>query len=243
MDISVVVPVKNERDNIRPLATLLDRYRLQLAGQQTRFREAIIVNDRSDDGTDKELQACSLEYPWLRAITLRCGVTGKGAALKEGFRLATGDIIVMMDGDMQHSPFDIPRIIAPLLEDRADIVVAARRDFRLSVWRHFLSTGLGLIFSFIFALHLATPNEGFKAMLAKPLSGIEVEPSGFEFDLELLVKAKARGFRIEQVDIPVYERIYGESKVNTLRTVCLFAIKMVQLRVARLQANSRRTRA
>jgi glycosyltransferase involved in cell wall biosynthesis len=238
MNISIVIPVKNERDNIRPLAAELDQYMLRLAGQRTRFMEAIFVNDRSDDGTDKELEACCVEYPWLRAITLPCG-TGKGAALKEGFRLATGDIIVMMDGDMQHSPADIPRIIVPLLKDEADIVVAARLDFRSSTWRRFLSRSLGFIFNFMFGLHLVTPNEGFKAMLAERLSSIQVDSNGFEFDLELLVKARARGFRIEQVQIPVHERRYGESKVKTLRTICSFAIKMVELRVARLQDSSR----
>jgi glycosyltransferase involved in cell wall biosynthesis len=120
-DISVVVPVYNEQDSIRPLCERLDAVLRNL----NRSYEWILVDDGSRDRSWETLKECAATYPGLRLIRLRRNF-GQTAAISAGFNLATGEIIITLDADLQNNPDDIPLLIAKM-EEGFDVVSGWRK--------------------------------------------------------------------------------------------------------------------
>jgi glycosyltransferase involved in cell wall biosynthesis len=120
--ISVVVPVYDERDNLVPL---VDELAAALSPLAFPF-EVIVVDDGSRDGTSQILRDLARSRPYVRAVFFRRNF-GQTAAFDAGFRNASGDVIVTMDGDRQNDPRDIPTMIAKLKEGY-DVVAGWRRD-------------------------------------------------------------------------------------------------------------------
>lgn len=121
VEISVVVPIYNERDNIVPLHRALT---YAMVGMQRSY-ELVFVDDGSDDGTRDALRACAAVDPHLRLVLFRRNY-GQTPAMAAGFRACRGRIVVSMDGDLQNDPADIPRLVARL-EDGFDVVCGWRR--------------------------------------------------------------------------------------------------------------------
>ena len=118
MQVSIVIPTYNERENVRPI---YDAIRSSLAGQWC--CEIIFVDDNSPDGTAEEVRRLPTQDFPVKVLE-RPGKLGLGSAVVEGFQAAQGDFWVMMDGDLSHRPEDPPRMLSAL-ED-ADIVVGSR---------------------------------------------------------------------------------------------------------------------
>ncbi len=226
MSISVVVPMRNEGENVRPLADEIHEF--IRSNYWMNLIEVIFVGDNSEDCTYEEIKPSSTKFPLIRAIRLN-GEGGKGAAIKAGIRAAKGDIVVMMDGDLQHSPRWIPNIVRGITDDGLDLVVAARVDGNYSPYRRTLSRAFSGIFNALFGLRLTTPNEGFKAFRKDAISNLNVSANDFDFDIELLVKAKRADLRIGEVPIPLRSRLHGSSKVRMLKVIPLFIYRMVRL--------------
>ena len=121
MDISVVLPIFDEKDNVRPLLDELD----SVLGPYGRSYEILAVDDGSRDGTRDILRKLADERPHLKLLFFRRN-SGQTAAFDAGFRNATGDIVVTMDADLQNDPHDIPRMIEKL-EEGYDLVSGWRR--------------------------------------------------------------------------------------------------------------------
>src|SRR5947207_13554755 len=109
MLLSVVIPVKDERANVRPLA---DRVRAALRGIAW---ELILVDDGSTDGTHEELAAVAANDPRVKVLRLRRNF-GQSAATQAGFDAAAGDVVATLDGDLQNDPADLPLLLAKLNE-------------------------------------------------------------------------------------------------------------------------------
>jgi glycosyltransferase involved in cell wall biosynthesis len=124
MDIAVVLPVYNERENLRPLLAQIEQALLPMA----RSFEVIAVDDRSVDGSTELLHDLAAEKPYLKAIFFRQNY-GQSAAFDAGFRAASADLIVTMDADLQNDPADIPRMIE-VMEARSLDFVAGNRGRR-----------------------------------------------------------------------------------------------------------------
>ncbi|MEK8022913.1 MAG: glycosyltransferase family 2 protein, partial [Candidatus Hydrogenedentota bacterium] len=122
MKLSIVIPVYNEHDTIH---TILDRVRAVKTGADD--TEIIIVDDASQDGTPDRIREYTEAHPVAKLVTKYCPVNrGKGAALREGIALASGDIIVIQDADLEYDPKDIAALIAPILNNDADVVYGSR---------------------------------------------------------------------------------------------------------------------
>ncbi|MFH0907533.1 MAG: glycosyltransferase family 2 protein [bacterium] len=125
MQVSIVIPVFNEEDNVVPLAAELVPLQQQIPGL-----EIILVDDGSRDGTWAKIQACAKQHPFIRGIrSIRNG--GQTSAMLIGLNHARGDIIVTLDGDLQNNPADIPAVVAELRKGDCDAVCgyrAKRRD-------------------------------------------------------------------------------------------------------------------
>ena len=132
MELSLVVPAYNERENLAPL---LDEITSALAG---RTYEVIVVDDGSTDGTLQELKALRARHPQLRVLALE-GNSGQTAAFEAGFRAARAPIVITLDADLQNDPADIPRLVATLEQSGATAVAGFRATRRDTPWKRLQS--------------------------------------------------------------------------------------------------------
>ena len=132
MELSLVVPAYNERENLAPL---LDEITSALAG---RTYEVIVVDDGSTDGTLQELKALRARHPQLRILALERN-SGQTAAFAAGFRAARAPIVITLDADLQNDPTDIPRLVATLEQSGATAVAGFRATRRDTPWKRLQS--------------------------------------------------------------------------------------------------------
>jgi glycosyltransferase involved in cell wall biosynthesis len=144
---------------------------------------------------------------------------GKGAALRRGFELATGDIIGVQDADFEYSLDDIPAILDPLLKGRADIVFGSRfKKNTMQVHRtfHYLVNRILTILSNIFSgLYLTDMETCYKFFRAEILKNINLESNRFGFEPEITAKVARLKIRIMEVPISYFPRSYLEGKKIT----------------------------
>lgn len=128
VELSVVVPARDEADNVGPLIRTIERALAPLG----RSFEVIVVDDGSRDGTGAKLRQLMSQHPRLRCLALRPGTSGQSAALAAGYRAARGELVSSLDADLQNDPRDLVRLIEHLEASGADLVQgdrsAARRD-------------------------------------------------------------------------------------------------------------------
>lgn len=230
--ISVIVPVYNERGNIKELVKRID---MVMTAHKFDY-EVIIVDDHSNDGTKRLVHSLLDSYP-IRYF-LKQGVKGKAQSLIEGFSHAgigrsrsDDDILVIIDGDLQYPPEAIPSMVEEISKG-TDVVVARRHYHDAGAIRR-LS---GSFFSFVFGrlLHGFSYDiqSGLKAFRAGTVSQIDIHPrSGWMFDLEFLLQARTIGSRIAEIPLPFQKRTYGVSKVNMLKAPMEMAYEAVRLKL------------
>lgn len=162
----------------------------------------IVVADGSRDGTAEAARAAGADVPEPEQVR------GKGYAVIKGFersRAYDPDVVVLLDSDGQHLPEEIPAVVAPVLEGRADLCVGSRMlgVLRTSTINKFGNFGLKIL-SFLVTWRWMTDTEsGFRAFRAHLLYELQLGAQGYEIESELLLKSLHRGFRIEEVPITV----------------------------------------
>ncbi len=215
--ISIVVPVYNEVNSVKALI-----HRILSTFKTSRlFYEIIFVDDNSTDGTFEKILNLTKNAKGKPNETIKLykkiGKKGKSFSLIEGFRKSTGDVIVMIDGDLQYPPEAIPEMIAAL--ESADIVVANRKHYKDSIIRKFLSNTFRTIFGrFLFGINHDVQS-GLKVMISEVVDAIKFVPgSAWTFDLEFLHRAKQAGFVIRSIDILFAKREKDISKISFIKT-------------------------
>jgi glycosyltransferase involved in cell wall biosynthesis len=206
--LSVVIPVYNERQYIREL---LDRVQAVPIP-----KEIIIVDDCSTDGTREILR--QLEQPGVRVI-YQPHNQGKGAALREGFRYATGSVVLVQDADLEYDPGEYPRLIQPIVENKADVVYGSRftgDHHRVLYFWHSVANRLLTTLSNMFTnLNLTDMETCYKVFRREVLSDIRLRSNRFGFEPEITAKiAKHRepAWRIYEVPVSYSGRTYEEGK-------------------------------
>lgn len=209
--LSIVVPVYNEQATIRQIITKL----LQLPLP----KEIIVVDDGSTDGTPDELQRLH-GVPNLR-IVIKPSNEGKGAALRTGFQYVSGTVVVVQDADLEYDPFDIPRLLHPLLAGQADVVYGSR--FLEQRWTgsstiHRLGNRLlTLASNWTTGLQLTDMETCYKAFPAKVLNDLVVRQERFGIEPELTAKLARRGLRFCEIPVGYNARDWDEGKKIGLR--------------------------
>jgi glycosyltransferase involved in cell wall biosynthesis len=215
--LSIVIPVFNEA------ATLQEIVRRVVKVESLPEKELILVDDGSTDGTRDLYELIQAEHPdhCIRVI-LHDRNRGKGAALRTGFEQATGEIILIQDADLEYDPRDYPRLLAPILEGKADVVYGSRfvgsEAHRVLFFWHFVGNRFLTLLSNAFTnLNLTDMETCYKVFRADVLKRIRISSDRFEFEPEITAKVARHGFRVYEVGISYAGRDYSEGKKITWR--------------------------
>jgi dolichol-phosphate mannosyltransferase len=213
--LSLVTPTYNEASNI---TNLTDRLRSTLAF--TNY-ELIIVDDNSPDGTGQIADNLAQTYENIHVVH-RVGKMGLASAVIEGFNAATGDVLGVIDADLQHPPEKVHNLYYGM--GTADIVIASRyiKDGGVQGWsrtREIISRGAKILPQLLFSRvrNVADPLSGFFLFKRSVIEDVELQPIGYKILLEILV----RGHYRDVLEIPYVfvERKHGQSNFNTTEQI------------------------
>jgi dolichol-phosphate mannosyltransferase len=214
----VVVPTYNEADNIDAVVE-------QVMHLPARVH-LLVIDDGSPDGTADHVRAARERHPErLTLIERTGGKQGLGSAYLRGFRHALKrgyECVCEMDADLSHDPADLPRLIAPVRADDADLTIGSRYagGVRVINWplkRLVLSYGAGVYTRAITRLPVKDVTAGFKCFHRRVLSALDlgrIGSDGYSFQIEMKYRAWRAGFRLAEVPIVFTERTEGQSKMN-----------------------------
>ena len=212
LDISVVVPLYNERESLAELVAWIDR----VARENNLSYEVIMVDDGSRDGSWQEIERLSALYPAIRAIRFARNY-GKSAALYCGFEAAAGEVVVTMDADLHDSPDEIPEMRRMILEDGYDLVSGWKKKRLDPAGKRLPSKFFNFTARLVSGIKLHDFNCGLKAYRRNVVKSIEVYG---EMHRYIPILAKHAGFkRIGEKVVHHYERKYGSSKFGMERMV------------------------
>ncbi|HET6573807.1 MAG TPA: glycosyltransferase family 2 protein [Fimbriiglobus sp.] len=208
--LSVVIPVKDERANVRPL---VERLRDSLRDGPP--WEAVFVDDGSTDGTHLELATAAAEDSRVRVVRLRRNF-GQSAALQAGFDHAAGDVVVTMDGDLQNDPADIPAMLARLAAGY-DVVLGERANRRDKLLlRKLPSRAANWLIRKVTRVPFRDFGCTLRVMRREVVDGMALYGEMHRFITAFAVQ---QGARVAQVPVRHHPRTAGASKYNLTRTV------------------------
>jgi len=202
--ISIVVPVYNEKENIKPL------YEKIRESVKEDF-EVIFVDDGSNDGTYEEIKKLHDNGERIKCIRFTRNF-GKTAALMAGFDACNGDIVVTIDGDLQNDPEDIPRLVEMLNE--YDVVNGWRYERHDPITKRLPSKISNILSRWLTGLNLHDFNCGLKAYKKEVLKDLELYGEMHRYIPAVLAW---RGYRVGEIKIKHHKRIHGKSKYGGIR--------------------------
>lgn len=218
MKLSVVIPVFNEAETIQTLVRLV----VNAALPPDLTREVIIVNDCSTDGTKDKVDQIPAMFPDVPFQIVHKPINqGKGAALRDGFARATGDIVLVQDADLEYDPDDYGKLLDPILEGKADVVYGSRfigEPHRvLYFWHSVANKGLTALSNMFTNLNLTDMEVCYKVFRKSVLDRIALRCNRFGFEPEVTAKvARLRPpVKVYEVGVAYHGRSYEEGKKIT----------------------------
>ena len=208
MKLSVVIPCYNE-------APTLERLLKAVRAAPWPEIEIVVVDDCSTDGSTQMLQGAL--RPLVDQLVLHERNRGKGAALRSGFAVATGDAVIVQDADLEYDPVEYPKLLAPIAEGRADVVYGSRfmggAPHRVLYFWHSVGNAFLTLLSNMFTdLNLTDMETCYKVFRREVIQSIRIEEDRFGFEPEVTAKVARLGCRVYEVGISYYGRTYAEGK-------------------------------
>ncbi len=206
--LSVVIPAFNEEATLPGVvARVLEIPHLQ---------EVVLVDDCSTDKTGAIAEELARLNPKVRAVR-HSKNGGKTEALKTGFGLTTGDVVIVQDADLEYDPAEIAEVIAPILEGDADVVYGSRflvrRAARVLYYYHYLANkGLTFLSNLFTNVNLTDVETGYKAFRGDIIRNMIITSSGFGFEIEVTAKIAKLGCAMYEVPISYHGRTYEQGK-------------------------------
>ncbi|HET7553548.1 MAG TPA: glycosyltransferase family 2 protein [Gemmatimonadaceae bacterium] len=200
LDVSVLVPAKDEAENL-PL--FMEQARDAFEGSPLRY-EVVVVDDGSDDDTWAVLQGLRERYPFLRVARHRKR-RGIADALRTGYLVSRGRVLVFYPADLQYKPEDIPRLVAPIIAGESDMVTGHKQGI---YEKAFVSRIYNRLSRTLFDVPVRDLNS-VKAYRREVMDVLPVRPDWHRY---MIVVAAASGFSVSEIPVPLYPRHAGRSK-------------------------------
>ena len=211
--LSVVVPAYNEASTIEAAVRQLKQVPLRL--------EVIVVDDASTDGTGAILERLASEPGLIQQVIRHPTNRGKGAALRSGIAAATGQVIVAQDADLEYDPAELPALLRPICDGKADAVYGSRFQGGsrrvLFFWHAVGNNFLTLVSNMFTNLNLTDMETCYKLVRADLLKRLPLRSQRFGIEVELTARLAQAGARIWELPITYSGRTYAEGKKITWR--------------------------
>ena len=210
--LSIIIPVYNEENTISEVIE-----KIKNIGIKNMQKEIIIVDDYSTDHTKDILKKLNKS---LKVVYHKKNM-GKGAAIRTGLRLAKGDIVLIQDADLEYSPKEYPKLLKPLLENKADVVYgsrveAIRRNIKNMYKLHYIGNiFLTFMTNLLFGAKITDMETGYKVFRREVIKGINLNAERFDFEPEITAKILKKGYKIYEVPIGFSGRKFEEGKKIT----------------------------
>jgi glycosyltransferase involved in cell wall biosynthesis len=212
--LSVIVPLRDEMENVRSLIDQLDQFRAGFPYDM----ELILVDDGSRDRSWEVIRERAATRPWLRAIRFRAG-RGQTAAMVAGIQASRGEYITFLDADLQNDPNDIPRLLAPVLAGDADVVCGWRRRRQDNlVLRTFPSVLANWLIRKVLRVPIHDLGCTLKVFRREYVESINMLGEMHRF---LAAYAQAEGAKLMEMEVTHRPRLHGDSSVVAYRAFVL----------------------
>jgi glycosyltransferase involved in cell wall biosynthesis len=217
LKLSVIIPVYNEVTTIESV--------LEQVSAVDVVDEILVVDDCSSDGTSEKLE--KIENPKMRVFRHEKN-RGKGAAIRTAQEHLTGDAVIIQDADLEYSPAEFPRLLAPIADNRADVVYGSRysgSELLVDTFWHYVGNKILTTFSNILSnLHLTDMETCYKMMRVSIFKQLKVECNCFGFEPEITAKLAKMNCRIYEVPISYNARRFDEGKkigwIDGVKALC-----------------------
>jgi glycosyltransferase involved in cell wall biosynthesis len=207
MSLTFLIPVYNERATIEAILRQVESVNLA--------DEIIVVDDASTDGTREVLQQLIPAFPRARLL-LHERNRGKGAAIRTGLGLVTSDLVLIQDADLEYDPREVPNLLRPIQDGKADVVYGSRflgGPRRTSMFWHMVANKLlTLMTNLLYDSILSDMETGYKLFRRELIQAIRIRSNRFDFEPEITAKLLKRKARIFEVPISFNPREYSEGK-------------------------------
>jgi glycosyltransferase involved in cell wall biosynthesis len=211
MNLSVIIPVYNEKNTVRELVRRVQAMNLAY--------EIVIVDDGSKDGT-REILAELDKKDKVRVI-LHEKNQGKGAAVRTGINAAVGDIMLIQDADLEYDPVEYPNLLKPIQENKADVVYGSRflgePHRAILFWNMVANKLLTFMTNVLYNTILTDMETGYKVFKREVVANMNLRANRFDFEPEFTAKILKKNVRVYEVGISFNPREYSEGKKIGLR--------------------------
>tara|TARA_Y100001970_G_C14248721_1_gene870188 strand:- start:1183 stop:1977 length:795 start_codon:yes stop_codon:yes gene_type:complete len=214
--LSVVIPVYNEERTIEKIFDAVSKIQI--------VKEIIIIDDNSEDQSVNKIQGIIDNFSGNKdelnlVFSKNNKNMGKGFSIRKGFKLATCDVIVVQDADLEYDPKEYTSLIKPIYEDKADVVYGSRfigGTHRVLYFWHYVGNKILTILSNMFSnLNLTDMETCYKMFRREILNNIELKSNRFGFEPEFTAKIAKANLRIYELPISYYGRTYNDGKKIT----------------------------
>lgn len=214
MKISVIIPCYNEFFTIEKIVEKINSFFLSSENNY----EIIVIDDYSTDGTRQVLQ--NKLFNKISKLILNDQNYGKGFSVRQGIKVSSGDIVLIQDADLEYDPSDYTKLIKPIINNYADVVIGSRfvgaDEKRVLFYWHSLGNQLLTLLSNLFSnLNLTDMENCYKVFRSEVIKSIKLRENRFGFEPEIIAKIAKINLRIFEVGVKYYGRKYSEGKKIT----------------------------
>jgi dolichol-phosphate mannosyltransferase len=209
LKVSIIIPVYNEAHNLREVLDLV----LKAPLPEGFTKEVIVVDDGSSDGTNLVVEEYAANGRVTGCYSIENG--GKGTAIRKGLALASGDVVLIQDGDLEYDPDDYMRLVSPIANNEAEVVYGSRflgKILGMSVKSLLANKALTLIANLLYGAKITDEATAYKVFRASVLKQLLLECKRFEFCPEVTAKVRRIGYRIHEVPVSYRARRFAEGK-------------------------------
>ena len=209
MKITIIIPCYNEEKTLEKIVNKVLKFK-------SFEKEIIIVDDCSSDRSGEIIDRLKSNLSEIKSVKHPKNL-GKGAGIKSGVALSTGDIILIQDADLEYNPEDYDNLLKPFLETDADVVYGSRflggKYVKLCFFWHFVANKILTVLCNVFTnLNMTDMETGYKLFKTEVIKSIELKEKSFGIEPEITVKLGKKGFIFYEVPISYSGRSYNEGK-------------------------------